>query len=95
MSVLEKEKIKEWISTLANAAKTLIENKDFNDEICTTNTDKAEIHIYKGARKIAESLGFELQEKSWNYEGATATHICFEYEGVTFYELENYMVGEL
>jgi hypothetical protein len=91
---MEKEKMEEWLSTLANAAKTLIKNRNFSGDIFTTYSDKAVIHVYTGLRKVAESLELELHERPWKCDGATATYIHFEYEGVTFYELENYTVGE-
>lgn len=91
---MEKEKLKEWLSTLAGAVNTLVENRYFSDDIVTTNIDEKKLHIYGGLRKIANTLGLELHEEPWECDGAIATYICFEYEGVKFFELENYTVGE-
>lgn len=88
---MEKEKVAEWLSAMAEAVKTL---SKYGQYICEVNIKGNSLQLHNIARKFAESMGLELHESPWKCGNATATYIFFEYEGVTFFELENYVEGE-
>lgn len=91
---MEKEKLQKWLSIQADAVKTLVDNRDFDEDIRTVVTSEYQQQIHLGARKIANTLGLQLHERSWKAQGATANYISFEYEGVVFFQLEDYEDGE-
>lgn len=83
---MEKEKVAEWLSAMAEAVKTLSKYGQF---ICEVNIKENSLQLHNTARMFAESLGLELQETPWKTADSTATYISFQYKGVTFFELEN------
>lgn len=86
---MEKEKVKEYLDTMADAVKTLTR---FRPYICSHDIHNKSLQLHKTARRFAEVMGLELHEFPW-YR-SDATYISFEYEGVTFFELENYTGGD-
>lgn len=82
---MEKEKAKEILDDISQSVKTIRKHDEY---ICSTIIK--EIHLYKCLREIAKAMDLQLSEKSWECEGAKATEISVIYEGVRFFELENY-----
>lgn len=81
---MEKEKVKKMLDDISQSVKTM---KQYKDYICS-NVDA--VHMSKCLREIAKEMKLTLTEEHWKCEGMMATEISFVYEGVIFFELENY-----
>ena len=83
---MEKEKAKKILDDISQSVKVMQQHDEY---ICSSIVK--EVHLYKCLRKIAKAMGLQVSEKPWKCEDAEATEISVVYEGVRFYELENYM----
>lgn len=82
---MEKEKVKKILDDISKSVKVMQEHEEY---ICSTVVN--EVHISKCIREMATEMELTLTEKPWKCEGMMATEISFVYEGVRFFELENY-----
>lgn len=83
---MEKEKAKKILDDISQSVKTMQKHDEY---ICSSIVN--EVHLYKCLREMAAAMDLQVKEKPWKCEGAKATEISVVYEGIRFYELENYM----
>lgn len=81
---MEKEQAKKILDDITKSVKTMKQHEDY---ICS-NVDA--VHMSKCLREIAKEMKLTLTEEPWKCEGMMATEISVVYEGVIFFELENY-----
>lgn len=81
---MEKEKVKKMLDDISQSVKTMKQHEYY---ICS-NVDA--VHMSNCLREIAKEMKLTLTEEPWECEGMMATEISFVYEGVIFFELENY-----
>lgn len=82
---MKKEKTKKMLDDISQAVNAL---RQYSEYLCDTRT--REIHMINCVRRVAEAIGLEVNEKPWRCGDVAATEISFVYEGVRFFELENY-----
>lgn len=81
---MEKEKAKKMLDDISQSFKTMKQHENY---ICI-NVDR--VHVSNCLREIAKEMELTLTEEPWKCEDRIATEISFVYEGVIFFELENY-----
>lgn len=83
--LMEKERAQKIVDDISNSVNAL---RQYSEYICDCKAK--EIHMSQCIRRIAEAMGLDVNEKPWQCGNAVATEISFVYEGVRFFELENY-----
>lgn len=81
---MEKEQAKKILDDISKSLNTMKQHEIY---ICS---DVNIIHMSNSLREIAKAVGLEVVGKPWECDGFVATHISFVYEGIQFFELENY-----
>jgi len=86
---MDKERIKKWLDNLVIARKLYLDNADLTDEICLcAGTFDDGIHIHLGIDEIADVMGLELKEKSFEDDDYPYKY-WFVYDGVEFFQISN------
>ena len=86
---MDKEKVKQWLDNLVIARNSYLENADLTDEICVcAGTFDDGIHIHLGIDKVADVMGLDLKEKSFE-DNDYPYEYWFVYDGVEFFQISN------
>ena len=91
---MDKQKLMEWLNVQARLQKESIANNWFDKEYVIGNIVVRDGVQLEGILLLCETLGLAYEKEDWKCEQNVADEISFIHNGVRFYGLENYRVGE-